>query len=355
MGKRMISCLICLLMIIGMLPLTIVTKAQTNITSLNFTINDFEFGKQAKDVSLTLAEENEEQLDFNSEYELYFVICTEIGDCYKVAESALDLNETLEKDTKYYIAIDIHPAIGYSADELKPENIHLTLSDKTLTAKEIYAYGRTNYVAVVEIPDFEVVIPFQKTVKVNGNKNPGSQNFSLDVLWVGNGNEEDYKDVTINSLVQTENEGTFDGSITISGPKNQVNAFLCEGFIVREKNENLTGWSYSDNVWYVAYVNPDDRSPNNVGEYYKVNIPTSIEEGYEIDFTQPYDTMTFENVYTVNEESKATATPTSGWDDGGPFTTDACGNVFDRWGNKIYEANSCNVSGYNLVRTSVED
>lgn len=101
MGKRMISCLICLLMIIGMLPLTIVTKAQTNITSLNFTINDFEFGKQAKDVSLTLAEENEEQLDFNSEYELYFVICTEIGDCYKVAESALDLNETLEKDTKY--------------------------------------------------------------------------------------------------------------------------------------------------------------------------------------------------------------------------------------------------------------
>ena len=45
----------------------------------------------------------------------------------------------------------------------------------------------------------------------------------------------------------------------------------------------------------------------------------------------------------------------NGWDDGGPFTTDKCGNVFDRWNNKIYEANGCNVGGYNLVRTSVED
>ncbi len=54
------------------------------------------------------------------------------------------------------------------------------------------------------------------------------------------------------------------------------------------------------------------------------------------------------------ETKKSTATPTSGWDDGGPFTTDSCGNVFDRWGNKIYEASSCNVGGYNLVKTSTK-
>ncbi len=63
----------------------------------------------------------------------------------------------------------------------------------------------------------------------------------------------------------------------------------------------------------------------------------------------------------VTKNYKITTTPgsitikCSGWDDGGPFTTDTCGNVFDRWGNKIYEATSCNVGGYNLVRTSVED
>ena len=57
---------------------------------------------------------------------------------------------------------------------------------------------------------------------------------------------------------------------------------------------------------------------------------------------------------TSTTTSKSTKT-TNGWDDGGPFTTDTCGNVFDRWGNKIYEAKGCNVGGYNLVRTSVED
>ena len=54
-------------------------------------------------------------------------------------------------------------------------------------------------------------------------------------------------------------------------------------------------------------------------------------------------------------KSSTTDKTSTGWDDGGPFTTDKCGNVFDRWNNKIYEANGCNIGGYNLVRTSVED
>ena len=58
---------------------------------------------------------------------------------------------------------------------------------------------------------------------------------------------------------------------------------------------------------------------------------------------------------TSSKPSNNTNKKTNGWDDGGPFTTDKCGNVFDRWGNKIYEANGCNVGGYNLVRTSVID
>ena len=77
-------------------------------------------------------------------------------------------------------------------------------------------------------------------------------------------------------------------------------------------------------------------------------------------------TVVFGNIEVYHEfeviEAAPTPTPTatseskkesSGWDDGGPFTTDTCGNVYDRWGNIIYEANGCNVGGYNLVRTSV--
>ena len=68
--------------------------------------------------------------------------------------------------------------------------------------------------------------------------------------------------------------------------------------------------------------------------------------------------------YTITINHTPTPTPTatpetkkksSGWDDGGPFTTDTCGNVYDRWGNKIYEAKACNVGGYNLVGTSTKD
>ena len=56
-----------------------------------------------------------------------------------------------------------------------------------------------------------------------------------------------------------------------------------------------------------------------------------------------------------NNTSTISTNNSNRWDDGGPFTTDKCGNVFDRWNNKIYEANGCNVGGYNLVRTSVID
>ncbi len=77
---------------------------------------------------------------------------------------------------------------------------------------------------------------------------------------------------------------------------------------------------------------------------------------------------TRENAYVSFPETEAkpiepTPTPSatsetkkkdSGWDDGGPFTTDTCGNVYDRWNNLIYEANGCNVGGYNLVQTDTK-
>ncbi len=68
-----------------------------------------------------------------------------------------------------------------------------------------------------------------------------------------------------------------------------------------------------------------------------------------------YEDATVQYTLTVTEASSSTPTPASGWDDDGPFTTDTCGNVFDRWGNKIYEAKGCNVGGYNLVQTDTKD
>lgn len=48
--------------------------------------------------------------------------------------------------------------------------------------------------------------------------------------------------------------------------------------------------------------------------------------------------------YTVKAASTpATPAPAGGYDDGGPFTKNACGNVYDRWGNLIWASPACRV------------
>ncbi len=369
MKKKIINFLLSCLMILGILPVSIFAEGGANedsgltpITSLSFTLSNYEYGKSTDDLKLTLAEENKGQIEWKGDSYAYtstYMLCTEIGSIEKISKSLVRPDTALEMDKTYYILAAIFPEEDYSVDSLTKENIHFSLSNgEKLTTTALYSETFEDddeiiHVAVAELPvltDYtEVTIPFEKVVTTGGNKKPGTENFSLDIFWVINENEDQYEDVKVKSSVTTNGTGTFNGSLTISGPKEQVEAYLIGGFLVREKVDNKTGWTYSDSMWYV-YPNPDD---DNSIEYYKANYIADKDE-YELD-PEPYNIMSFENVYTVNEESKSTSTPTSGWDDGGPFTTDTCGNVFDRWGNKIYEANGCNVSGYNLVRTSVKD
>ena len=368
MKKKIFTFLLSCMMIIGIMPVSIFAEGDEDegaslapITSLSFTLSNYEYGKTTNDLKVTLAKENEGQIEWkDEEYGLSspFTLCTKIGSISDVSSSLVKPNTALEANKTYYIAAVIFPEDDYSADNLTANDIHFSFSDGTKISTTAY-YTQTFSdstivrVAVAELPvlsDYtEVTIPFQKVVTAGGNKNPGPENFSLDIFWVLNEDQESYKDVKVESSVTTNGTGTFNGTIKISGHEDEVEAYLSEGFVVREKEETKTGWSYSDNMWYVDYPKDDTETL----QFYRVYYHADSDE-YELD-DQPYDTMTFENVYTVNEEPKATATPTSGWDDGGPFTTDTCGNVFDRWGNKIYEANGCNVSGYNLVRTSVED
>ena len=69
--------------------------------------------------------------------------------------------------------------------------------------------------------------------------------------------------------------------------------------------------------------------------------------------TALYNSLAAASKPVKNEEKSV-----SSWDDGGPFTSDSCGNVFDRWGNEIWHNDACVVSGtqsstgYSLVNTS---
>ena len=137
-----------------------------------------------------------------------------------------------------------------------------------------------------------VEIPFTKTVKLGGNTAPGKTDFTLEIFDVGNSNTSEYKDVTYTAVVTTKGVGNYDGKLIISGPKEQVHGFVCEGFYVREVNDNLSGWTYSDAVWHVdanGEIRPAKLETTANGEFYVVaNTADTVRE------------MTFENTYTYN-------------------------------------------------------
>ena len=141
-----------------------------------------------------------------------------------------------------------------------------------------------------------VEIPFTKTVKLGGNTAPGKTDFTLEIFDVGNGNTSEYKDVTYTAVVTTKGVGNYDGKLIISGPTKQVRQFVCEGFSVREVNDNLPRWTYSDAVWYVLPGEAEDE--NGIP---KMNIySTRNGEG------AAEDQMTFVNTYKRNSTNKTT-------------------------------------------------
>lgn len=141
-----------------------------------------------------------------------------------------------------------------------------------------------------------VEIPFTKTVKLGGNTAPGKTDFTLEIFDVGNSNTSEYKDVTYTAVVTTKGVGNYDGKLIISGPTRQVKQFVCEGFSVREVNDNLPRWTYSDAVWYVLPGEAEDE--NGIP---KMNIfSTRNGEG------AAEDQMTFVNTYKRNSTNKTT-------------------------------------------------
>ena len=144
-------------------------------------------------------------------------------------------------------------------------------------------------------------IPFTKTVKQDGNVAPGEEIFKFEIFDIGNGNENNYKDVTYTASVKTNGKGTYDGKLVISGPSSQVREFVCEGFFVREVKGTTQNWTYSDAVWSVMPVGALDAEKNGFQIYATKKEQSGDSVRYMIDQEQPVAQMTFENVYTLNK------------------------------------------------------
>ena len=151
-------------------------------------------------------------------------------------------------------------------------------------------------------------IPFIKTVTLGGNTAPGQADFTLEIIDYGNESAEEYKDVTYTAAVTTTGAGSFDGTLIISGPAKQVHDFVCEGFFVREVKGKLSGWTYSDAVWFVTpEAIPTDGSVPELKIYPATMETTDNGEVHfrEVAGAAAEEKMTFVNTYTYNHTTQA--------------------------------------------------
>ena len=214
-------------------------------------------------------------------------------------------------------------------------------------------------------------LPFTKTVKLGGNSAPGQENFKLEIFKVGNSNLTNYGNL-YTAAVTTNGAGDYDGRLVISGPADQVEALVCEGFYVREKNAGGANWTYDDAVWFVTREEvssgPGDGiiidgplPPSNVPSpdggsdpgYTLVIYPTTAESGDNgIYYTPKGDSvekMTFTNTYTRSTSgggggSTGAAITANKTDAQGKALAGATFVLEDSRGREAYQATS-NTSG----------
>lgn len=161
-------------------------------------------------------------------------------------------------------------------------------------------------------------LPFTKTVKLGGSAAPGQETFELEIFDVGVGSMEEHAKELYTATVTTNGAGDYDGRLVISGPADSVEALVCEGFYVREKNAGTASWTYDDAVWHIRpertgyivdvdapLVNnlPADTQPETDANEYRLVIHATKREKsdngvYYEDYGTPVDKMTFTNTYT---------------------------------------------------------
>lgn len=204
-------------------------------------------------------------------------------------------------------------------------------------------------------------LPFTKTVKQGGNTAPGKEKFALEIFDVGVSSMEAHAKDLYTATVTTKGAGTYDGKLIISGPANQVEALLCEGFYVREKDRGADHWTYDDAVWHIkpqyeqtssqTVVNVPLVSTNTpleatVMNYQLAIYPTTKMKGangiYYEDSETAVEKMTFTNTYTYDAEviSPAATITANTTDTQGKPLTGASFVLTDSRGREAYTATS---------------
>lgn len=223
-------------------------------------------------------------------------------------------------------------------------------------------YSKAEFTNTYSSTSYE--LPFTKTVKQGGNTAPGKETFALEIFDVGVSSMEAHAKDLYTATVTTKGAGTYDGKLLISGPADQVEALLCEGFYVREKDRGADHWTYDDAVWHIKpqRVQTGDYIVGNVppastntppeaakAKYQLAIYPTTKMKGangiYYEDSETAVEKMTFTNTYTYDAEVIPAATITANkTDTQGKPLAGASFVLTDSRGREAYTATS-NASG----------
>ena len=217
----------------------------------------------------------------------------------------------------YYYSVDLYfiPNENYSLNEEISATVNGKPHDDTYGSvyDEFFGVAYVSGVFDPLEPPCTLTVPFTTTVKLGGNAAPGETVFTLEIVDA-NAGEETYADVTVSASVTTNGAGSYTGTMTLTGPFQQLRNMLCEGAFVKQVDAGAANWTYDDTVWglllteVVAFASTDDAAP----EYTVLILPATCEETengkyYDLEWdADPVDQMSFTNTYTKSTTKPGT-------------------------------------------------
>ena len=217
----------------------------------------------------------------------------------------------------YYYSVDLYfiPNENYSLNEEISATVNGKPHDDTYGSvyDEFFGVAYVSGVFDPLEPPCTLTVPFTTTVKLGGNAAPGETVFTLEIVDA-NAGEETYADVTVSASVTTNGAGSYTGTMTLTGPFQQLRNMLCEGAFVKQVDAGAANWTYDDTVWglllteVVAFASTDDAAP----EYTVLILPATCEETengkyYDLEWdADPVDQMSFTNTYTQSTTKPGT-------------------------------------------------
>ena len=391
---KLLSILLCLMMVLGMLPITAQAEEWGKVPGSSDT-NTYEKADIEVEIPITkTVEQGGNIAPGEASFTFELLMRSNEDSEAKVLDTAeITTNGagTTEHSLKFKVPGKLDGADGFSKNELylrekKGRAAGWTYSDalyrvnRNLQDDQTYTYSFNrvdgenagNYLEATFTNTYTYYeLPFTKTVKLGGNTAPGRETFELEIFNVGNSNLTNYGKL-YTAAVTTNGAGDYDGRLFISGPADSVEALVCEGFYVREKNAGGANWTYDDAVWFVTREEvssgPGDGitidgplPPSNVPSpdggsdpgYTLVIYPTTAESGDNgIYYTPKGDSvekMTFTNTYTRSSSgggggSTGAAITANKTDAQGKALAGATFVLEDSRGREAYQATS-NTSG----------